>query len=306
MGDIAIDLRGVDGSLWHLLDPRSGVQLAGGVKGLSVPVPTAQWSESATIAGRRRRGVAYAGRDVTMRVHVGDLHQPVRRGPDWRRLDAAWWSAVSPDAPCTVAVDAGLTDALGRPDVRTLQLWDASDDPGFGYDPAQVGSAVYDMDLQAESAWWSGPDVVRRFNYQSSGSANYYGGSTGLGPPFIIGAGSQFASASIDNPGQRPAYARYRVFAPFGSAAVGLPGQLIPLPFSQVASQQVVIDTDPRRMTIRDGAGNNLWPLVGAGLDPIFAPIPPGASVPLTIVLDQPADGAGVEVSLTPLYRRGW
>jgi hypothetical protein len=113
-------------------------------------------------------------------------------------------------------------------------------------------------------------------------------------------------TSTVTNPGQVEAYPRYLITAPFRSVIVGPGDKLITLPFQQVGSQRVYIDTDPRVQSIVDGDGNDLWPLVGSAIDPLFAPIPKKTTVPMTIVLDSPAPGAGVYVSLTPLYRRGW
>lgn len=306
---LAIDVLGADGSQWHLLDPTSGVQLPGGISGLHLPGREPQWSQTARIPGRRRRGVTVAGKQVVMNVHVGDLQQPYRVDEDWRLLDAAWWRALGGgEQPFTLSVSNGLTDILGRPDVRSLQLWDESEDPGYIQDPAMAGSHDYEVHAGAESAYWTGPEVTRKFEYSTSDAEDYYGGAagSGFGPPFHISGAVQFSSAAIPNPGELPAYPRYRINAPFNSVVVGVGDDVVTLPFSQVLSQQVLIDTDPRVLSIVDAQGHDLWPLVGTAIDPIFAPVPPGSSTPLTIAMDGADVGAYVEVSLTPLYRRAW
>lgn len=300
---------GADASTWDLLDPTSPVTLTGGIKGLHVPTVSGVWSDTAAGDSRRRRGRVVAPRQVVMKVHVGDLVGTYRDGVDWLPADSAWWTALGGgETPFTLQLDLERLDALGRPDVRHLVLWDESEDDGYDVDPSGPGSQDYVVQASPESPWWAGPTVTARFAYNPVAAANYYGGSTGLGPPFVISAGSQFRNAAIPNPGQRPAWLEYRVIAPFGYAEVGVGAgdRVVPLPFSQVAGQQVVIVTDPRRRSITDGAGTNLWPLLAPGLEPLFDPVPPGASVPLHVRLDDAALGAAVEVSLVPEYRRGW
>ena len=307
---LAIDVLGVDGSVWHLLDPFSPVQVVNAsIVGLQLPTSTGQWSETAGLDGRRRRGRTVAGRDASFTVVVGDSYPPRRYDDAWRVLDDAWWTALGGgDEPFTLRVSTTGVDALGRPHVRTLQLWDESKDAGTSVDSALAGVARYEVAAAAETPWWSGPEVTARFAFNPGAEVDYYGGADGggYGPPYYIGGGSQFAEAAITNPGQQLAWPRYRISAPFGSASVGLPGKVVPLPFGQVTSQAVVIDTDPRHRYIRSAEGDNLWPLIGPGVEPIFAPIEAGSSVPLSITLDRAELGAAVEVSLTPEYRRAW
>jgi hypothetical protein len=310
---LAIDVIGVDGSVWPLLDAFAPVRLGTSYRGLFSPRGETIWAERDS--GRRRRARNLSGRTIELRIIIGDVAGAARRGEDWRQLDEAWWTALGGgDAPFTLRVTTPGADLLGRPKQRLLQLWDESIDEGMGIDPAQTGRGVYTVTAEAESALFSGPEVTAPFIYNPSVDVDYYGAEAGLGPPFYIGGGSQFANATITNPGQSDAWPRWKVTAPFNSASVGLVVQedgkpvekLVPLPFRQITSQTVVIDTDPRRRSITDGSGNNLWPLIGPGLDPLFAPVPPGVSVPLAIVLDNPAAGSRVDVALTPEYRRAW
>ena len=257
-----------------------------------------------------------AGRTIEMRILVGDTAGAIRRGEPWRQLDEAWWTALGGgEAPFTLRVTTPGVDLLGRPKQRYLQLWDETLDEGMNVDPAQHGRGAYTVTAEAEAALFSGLKVTAPFVYNPADDVDYYGGPAALGPPYYVGGGSQFTNATITNPGQTDAWPLWVVTAPFSSASVGLVGRnargemvpmIVPLPFEQIRSQQVVIDTDPRRRSITDGAGNNLWPLIGPGLDPLFAPVPPGVSVPLTITLDNPAAGSRVDVALTPEFRRAW
>ncbi|MEI4273930.1 hypothetical protein TEK04_19590 [Klenkia sp. LSe6-5] len=301
---VALELVGADGSVWSLTTRGAPAQLLGGITGLFNADGETRWTTRDV--GRRRRGRIVQGRSVSFQVLLGDNLHP--SSAPWRAVNAAWWAALGGgDDPFTLRLTLPETDSLGRPDVRTLQLWDTSTDPGTSavFSP-YAGRAVFPVTAEAESAFWSGPEVTASFVYNPAADVDYYGGPDGLGPPFYIGGGSQFDNATISNPGQTPAWLRWAITAPFSSASVGVGGDLIPLPFAQVLSQRVVIETDPRRRSITDGAGNNLWPLIGPGLEPLFAPVPSGMSVPLSIVLDNPAAGSRVDVALPPEYRRAW
>jgi hypothetical protein len=308
---IAVDVVGADGSVWPLLQHGAPAQLVDGITGLFSPRGETQWVERR--AGRRRQGRKVSGRSIRFRVMVGEHQQP--GSASWLAVDNAWWTALGGgDDPFTLRVTSPGLDVLGRPVVRTLRLWDESEDEGTGaVFSAAKGKAIYTITAEAEAAYWSGPAVRELFEYQPGEEADYYGGAsgTGYGPPFVVGGGSPFSQASISNPGDVEAYARWTVTPPFSAASVGLPAlpggqpRVVPLTFSQVSSQQVVIETDPDRRSITDGRGTNLWPLI-RGVDPLFPPIPARTDVALAVTLDQPAAGSAVEVVLVPQHRRAW
>jgi hypothetical protein len=301
--DLEITWHGADGSTWPLLDITAPVQLSKqSLAGLHMPAVTQQWTAAAHIAGRRRSGIVRDGRELELTVHVGDLNTPVRLGQDWRDLDARWWSSLSDEVPGRLVVSSSSGS-------RSLQLWlQEAPDPAYLTDPAIRGTQRYSLVLAAEDAYWSGSEITVPFEYAISDDQDYYGGrdGSGAGPDFFISGGSQFSNATVTNPGEIPAYPRYLITAPFASAVVGPGNDVVTLPFQQVNSQRVLIDTDPRVLSIVDGQGNDLWPLVGSGIDPIFAPIPPKATVPMTIELTGAETGSGVYVSLTPQFRRAW
>lgn len=301
--DLEVTWLGADGSVWPLTDVTEPVQLSKkSLLGLHLPKMAQQWSTSARIPGRRRTGVVLEGQEVELRVHVGDLVGEPRRGEQWRELNDRWWSSLSEEDPGTLVVSS-------TSGTRSLQLWlEEATDPAYLTDPAIRGSQGYDLVLGAEDAFWSGPELTVPFEYVTSDDQDYYGGRAGggAGPDFYISGGSQFSNATVTNPGDFDGYPRYLITAPFASAVVGPGNDVVTLPFQTVGSQRVLIDTDPRVLSIVDGEGNDLWPLVGSAIDPIFAPLPRRSTVPMTIELEGAETGSGVYVSLTPRYRRAW
>lgn len=298
--EVTVTWLGADGTSWNLLDPKSPVQIIGAFAGLHFPESTSRWTSTARIPGRKRRGVVHDGKKVSFRLHVGDLFAPVRVGPEWRDVDARWWQAMPEDAPGVLTV----TTARGA---RSLQLWlDEAPDPMFATDPAIVGSQEYEVTLAAEAYAWSGEELTYPFEYADEGGDDFFGGAAGggYGPPFVIGGASMFQTAEVSNPGDYDVFPRYKLTAPFGSATIGIGDDLVTLPFGSDVGQEISVDTDPEQLTIVNEAGTNLWPLLGSAPDPLFAAIPPGATVPITIELTAADAGAEVEVSFTPLYRR--
>jgi hypothetical protein len=298
---VTVTWTGVDGTVWNLTDLASPVTLTGGIGGLHLPSFEQQWTATAHIDGRRHRTVTIDGRDVALRVHVGDVgNPPYRTGLEWLELDARWWAGFSTTQPGTLTVST----ARGARSLRA-RLGEAPD-PVFPTDPSVRGRQVYDLILSAEDAYWSGPDIVVPFDWAATGTDPFFGGTGGggYGPPFVIVGASQLATASITNPGDVEAWPRYTLVSPFESAVIGIGDNVITLPFGADVGNEIHIDTDPRRLTIVNEAGDNLWPLLGSAPDPLFAPIPPGEAVHLSIQMESAGAGASVIAALTPRYRR--
>lgn len=290
---------GADGSTWDLLDPLSPAR-AVALEGLGLPGFTQQRAESGAVDGRRYEGTTWNENTLSLTVEVSDAYIPAgwdrrRTGDDWRAVDAAWRRSVSAEVPGRLAVISGV----GRRELELLLDGPAPPPPGIN--PGLQGRAVYQLDMVAgDNPWWTGPDVTETFRWAGDGLPFFGGAGDTL---FYISDASETESASITNPGDRPAWPRWMAEGPFTSLKLGIGDVVVPLPFALAAKQKVYVDS--RAQSIVDGGGVNLWPLMGY-TDPTFAPIPAGEQVPLTTELVGAEQGAQVSVALTPLYQGPW
>jgi hypothetical protein len=287
-----LDLIGVDGSTWHLMDLASPAHLLGGMGGLHLPPATNRWAQTARGSGRRWKGSVLDARRFHMAVRVGDPYPPFRIGDEWRTLDGQFWDALSTDASATLVMNGQR---------RLAFRLDDDNDFDFPKDPALLGKAAYTIGCIADRPEWTGAPVEASFNFAPTVGANYYG--TGEGPPFVISTPDITRHATISNIGDLPAYPVWRIIGPATTAVVGVGDRLVTIPFALQAGQQVIIDTEAQ--TIVDGTGISLWPSMGS--TPVdFAPVPPGGNVEITIGLEDGTSSSEIQVSLTPRYRRAW
>jgi hypothetical protein len=301
---LGITWTGIDGSVWDLANGTNGVQLAQGVSGLHLPSFKQVTSQASRVPGQRYLGTTYNARDVLLPIYVGDA-STTGTGAAWMALDDAWWASMSPEDPGTLTV---TTEAGSRSLSCRLA---AAGDPSFLTDPSVAGIAQYALTLEADQPFWTGPDIVETYSLPSSDtSQNYYGGTggTGFGPPFFISAGSALAAATIDNPGDRPAYAKLLFTGP-GQPTFTIGGGDTTLP-TLVAGQSISIDTNPTAasavLDVTGGGSSNFWPLMGA--HDFWHPIPAntlGYAIPLSL-LGGVYPNTTATVTVTPLYNRAW
>lgn len=298
--DLQVLWEGVDGSIWDLLNPLSPVR-AMSLEGLGLPSFTNSWSKSPARDGQRYESTVWDLNTVTVTVEVGDAYIPDgytrrRRGEDWRQLDRSFRASLSPELEGRLVVISGV----GRRELAVRLVAPVS--PPSKIDPAVLGYATYQLQLTAgDEPWWVGNEVAAVFPWSDT-SQPFFGGNSGS-TLLYISVASVFSSAVIPNPGDRPAYARWWARGPFGSLRVGVGEEVVVLPLNLGADQAVYVDS--LAQTIVDGQGGNLWPLMGY-VNPTWAPIPAGESVPLHIEMDGAAAGAVVGVSLRPRYNAPW
>lgn len=291
---LPVRLHGVDGQVWDLLHPHSPVWIVDGFSGLHMPEIQAQASTFARVPGRKWRGRTFKPRTVAMQIHVGDQQPPFRTGQAWRELDADFWDSLPIGSDTEVKLEVGNRFLMCRLEESPAVM---------PKDPAIRGSQKYNLELVADRPFWREDDAVYPFVYDSE-SANYYGGISGVGPPFLISAGSVFAQAVVVNTGDVDAFVRWDITGP-GTIVVGVDEDRVPMPFPLDAGQVIRIDSDPLKQTITDSAGNNLWPLMGASRIG-FSPIPARSSKQLYIDVDAPGPGTSVIASFSREFFRAW
>ncbi|ROP45953.1 hypothetical protein EDC03_0569 [Pseudokineococcus lusitanus] len=314
---------GWDGSVWDLTGDRvpTGVLLQRGARALGAPVVEHHLSRSPALHGARWRGGHVDVREVywPVKVYAGP-------GQEWLDYDSAFWRTMRADQPGTWVV----TQPSGEQ--RSLR-WRFVDDGGHAVEaPGEAfGQQLYGIRGMAEQPFWEGRSVVVP-PLGNPPRRNFFGGGDpalrGYGPPFFIGSGASASRARIDNPGDHDAWPEYVIAGPVTSATVGLGGRLVEVPLVVQAGRALVIDTAPDaqwalegdlaldesggpqldeegRIVVTDlavpgGPGDRTREL-GSRVE--WAPVPPGARVPLQTAI---VGTGAVQPSLTPLHNRAW
>lgn len=282
--------RGYDGTEWDLTNGLNGVRLYAGARGLVDQEPSIFWVDAPGVDGSLYDGHRYEKRDVFLPVKV--FHQG---GTDaWVELNGRFLNTLNP----AYTGEWEVTQANGVR--RTLRCrFVGFEDDAVDFDPGLVGWHRYGIRMVAEEAYWLGDPETRVFS--NANNQRFFGGGTsagGHGPPFVISPGNTTASASIANLGHVDAYPVWRINGPSTAASVGISGRLITFPFTLASGAWVEINTHPTDQVAWDDNGSDRSMNLGTA---DFTPIPPGASVPLTVSLT----GTGsVEVTLTPRYLR--
>jgi hypothetical protein len=233
--------------------------------------------------------------------------------------DRAFWATMDPE-------DTGVWTVV-HPDGkhRSLRLRCVSDgDHTRSKNPLRLGWDTYGIVLVAEQPFWEGDPVVKSF----IGDVEPLPFFEPDGPQIVnIATGYSASTATIDNPGDVESYATWFLDGAMSAAAVGVGGVVVDVPFAVADGECLVIESDPDLIgaTLYEispeqlalPAGQRKKPserIVGEDLiNPVdmsadlgeadFAPIPAGASVPLSLTIT----GAGtVEALLPTRYRRPW
>lgn len=280
---------GWDGSTWVITDPDSGVFLTGaGVRGLAMPPVTRHTDTSPAVPGSRWRGKRIDERGVFWPIYVWSDDGSA----DWLGRDAAFWRTMHPDRP-------GLWTVHGPGGgYRSLLCRYAEDgDHAHERDPALHGWAAYGVTLVAEQPFWTGRPVVREWAVGTVRDAFTGPGVLNISP------GHRTDNATIDNPGDEPAWLTWLVRGPSSSAVVGIDGADIEIPWTLGAGEHVVVNTAPDRLTAVDQDGVDRVDDLGVVE---FAPVPDGGEVPLAVTLQGAGQGALVRASLFPPSYRAW
>lgn len=275
-------LTGVDGSEWDLT--QGNVLLAPGGQLFAAPEVSHWWTNSPVVNGSRWDGMRTGRADRSIPVFVlGDDWE------SWRDTDSAFFRAVHPRGECLVTVVS--------PDAKSRSM-------GFRFvsggdvemDPLTRFFAAYNLEFTVATPFWAGEMVT--YSFTADTPVPLF-----PGPPFNINRSVSTESATVTNPGDEDAWPRYRVVGPMESWTVGVGESLISSETPLLAGESITIDSDRTKLTVLDQDGVNVY---GQLEQDVFAPIPSGENVPLSLTVVGGGPGSGVEVEFTPLYRRAW
>lgn len=295
------------GVTWPLTNPAAGLFLLPGVRGLGSITTERHSTSSPAVAGSRHEGVSVLDRGVFWPLHI--FHD--QGSVEWMERDRAFWRGMDPKSLGVWEVE--LPDGSSR---RLNLRFRDDGDHTITYDPIRYGWQTYGINLVAEQPFWEGDPVVRSWKnpeYQPFFDPN--------GPQIInIASSADVSKAKIDNDGDVESYARWFIDGETTTAAVGVGGLVVDVPFTVPAGKCLLIESDPDRIgatmyTVLPGAPEKpSQRILGVHMvNPVdrsadlgeadFAPIPAGAQVPLSLSL---AGTGVVEAMLPSLYRRPW
>ena len=272
---------GVDGSVWDLLSAKMGVFLTEGATGFNPDAYTA-WTSKAGAHGQTRRGGRFDARSVlwpTLLFHDGTSSEFVDRYE-------AWWDSFSYD-------QAGVWEVAGPDGAKRrmrLVLEDAGDRPES--DPSRRGWSVFMTKLVADVPFWEGDPISMRWGKAGADRGMFDPEPGGV---LHISGGFTMDRAAISNPGKVEAWPVWTVKGPWTTASLGVDGRLVKVPFAGTASDTFVVDTQAASAYLNGVECSERlasWE---------WAPVPPGRSVPLDVVME--GEGS-ISASLTPLYLR--
>lgn len=274
---------GWDGSVWDLLSWGSGVFLATGIRGMSMPPIDRHVTES--VVGTRWRGMTIGEREVFWPLCIFTRSSET----EWLRLEREWWRTMRPDKVGTWTV------RLPSGEQRSLPLRFSDDgDHSYRTDPARHGWQLYGLRLVAEEPMWRGSPIVRIWGDEAP--VSFFGSGA---PPFHVSSNRTMGSAVITNPGDVEAWPTWTLLGPWASADITMGDQTISVPFPGAAGETLVIDADPWGPSAMMGGVDRMGDVSQVG----FAPIPAGADIP--VGLDMAGTGS-VRVEFTPAYYRAF
>lgn len=275
---------GTDGVVWDLVN--GPVTIARGASGFGIPKPTHWTSEAPTVDGADWQGMRTGPRPFFMPVHVKAVDY------DQIATERAFFAGIDPSGEGVLRAtypDGGWREIRLR--------YDEGAEGEYEIDPVLLRYAAYPLRFIANDPYWRGAPVVATF-LNVGASFQFF-----PGPPFRIGNSNTLDLSSVANPGDQPAYPLWTITGPCDTFSVGVGAATVNGTVTLAAGETITIDTDPRALTVVDGAGNDRWPVL---TDAQFEPIPKNATVTLTTSLTAAGASSSVSLSFTPLYRRAW
>lgn len=271
---------GRDGVEWVLCGKNAVPAMQRGVKGLHMPRMDVFESSTPLVPGSDLLGYSIPGRPV-----YWPLLFRAQSADEWRQIYSSFFRSFHP-------VDPGVWTVGEGDDARTLPLTGTFDGSySFSIDPFVTGWALIGIELYAPRPLWRGKAEKQEFtadlpvDFIPAAPGNEYHPSPD----------ASFATATINNPGDEPAYLRWTVEGPASELELGVDGAVIEVPFDLDEGDTLIIDTDPagQYATLN---GEDVTTELGFQ---IFGPVPARGTSPLTIT----SSGAGTVIAeLTPLY----
>lgn len=282
----ALGMIGVDGSVWDLHN--GPVMALPGTSGFGSPAPEHWWRTSPSLAGSSWQGSRVPHREVVLPVHIA-----ADSALGWRDVDAAFFSALGDGTQeCTWVV--ATPDAK----LRTLPLrFSGGGDVEYERDPMLILGAAYALTFTAGDPYWRGEPVSETFGDEAA--QPFFATSGGV---VTLSSSRAIATATVTNPGDVDAWPKWTVTGPVTAFTVGVGTTTVNYTGTVAAGQVVVVDTDPRKRTIKRGTTDAWLQVTQAD----FVAIPPGRDVQLSMSVTGATYATSVAVEFVPRYRKAW
>lgn len=286
---LTVYLTGSDGSVWDLTN--GPVRLIPPVIGFLPQNVGHRWKRSPLLPGATRSDYSLDTQTLTLPVFIA-----ADASLDWLDLDDAFWDALSPDRECRVTVVSPNSET------RVMPAWftGPGDNAELAMDPVAAAWATYRLEFEAEDPFWQG--TVSTQTFRPTTPAPYYAPAGSAYVKTLMPSDST-ANSTLRNTGEQPAWVTLTASGSMSSLSVTIDGHTVS--YGAIADgQKLWIDYFPARQTVGYSRGDNnetAWLGVTAR---DFAPVPPGAEVPIGLALTSPGVNASVSVELTPRYRR--
>lgn len=277
------------------IDPRGVVwNLTEGDRGVLLDVGQSDFHLSPIEHTYVRGGSQWAGSKVeraepSLKVLVADG----MTGEQYYRLADEWWSLANSSH------EEGVL-RVTRPDgeVRELRCR-LRDTPAteWQFDP---GSGITDNPgeawlLTSPSSYWEGPEQSVSFGQSAvSGEPTPFYGADGTGWPLYIAPLNSATNLFLSNRGQGPQWLTWTLVGPLSNVRFGVEGGSLSYAGSIGAGETVVVTTQPGgRYVVEAGSGENRYGQISG----VYAPLPVGDRLPVTIVAEGMAAQSSVIVT---------
>lgn len=270
----------------------SGIFFMPGVTGMSKPKVKHQEQEFGNTHGSTWNGLIVEPREVFWPTYL--YHDT--GSAEYLALIRQWWASLDP----WHTVRWHVRDVSGSERYLDVRL---QDDGGAGseYDDSYYGWSQHRIVMKANQPFWRGEVVPREF--VQALPVPFFGPDGDNGPPLRPSRNVSRATASIENPGDVPAYPVWTLTGPINPGAeIGYGEGRIVVPFGLTVGQVLVVDTNPEAQTAyRDGV--EVTELMVDRFDAV--PIPPSADGPADLTVTYGGDGR-VRIEIIPQFWRAY
>lgn len=268
---------GADGSTWNLSDPSKKAYKVRGATGFGAPPVTHWWSSPNRLPGSIWQGSHDDRPDLFVPVEVWGT-----TSADFVAQNRAFSSSLSP-------TDTGTywcytPDGAAR--WSEARYSEGLESP-IELDPVAQARVRYGLTLDRDDPYWKGATTT----------VTYSGTSIPL---------NTTGTRTVVNAGDVPVWPKWTLNGPWTTATVGVGSDLIVVAGSIAVGQGRIVDTDPRHdddPAVVSLAGVDRWQDVTSR---VFAPIPPGQAVSVTIGMNGRTTASSIVLEYTPAYRQAW
>src|SRR5690554_406029 len=278
------------GDVVPLSDPTQGYAVLHGLRGLNLPTYQIHQTDSA-LDGTVVRGTRTEARELYLPIYL--------EAPTWSAVLAKRRDLARRLHPAVV--DGGgegrltLAEADGTRRHINAYYTGGMDGPDGGSNSGMYW-ATYGITLLAQQPYWERDPVTHRWAIAPPTDTWLPILPIKVRDADVIGEGM-----TITNPGSVRSWPVWTIRGPLDGSAVMrnvTTGQQLEFTATLSEGEQIVIDTRPRRKTVRDGTGANMFAALTVGS--VLWPLAPGPNV-VDVELTGLDDDSRLELEITPL-----